>query len=208
MRPRFFSVVLSLALHAVAFALAALLLRPPPPTAPRVSFDVEGRAVRGAASQQAAGAAESPAPARAAEPSRAPARRRAPAAAPGGTEAPAVASAIPVESGGGEPAPEPAPLPGSGRAPGPPPVDADAIRAAIQARVQYPRLARSQGLEGTVVVRFRLGPGGAPEEITIVASAGALLDEAARRAVERAAPFPPGAGWVRVPIEFALRPPP
>ncbi len=104
--------------------------------------------------------------------------------------------------GGGDPAPA------GGPAPGPPAVDPDAIRAAIQARVQYPRLARSQGLEGTVVVRFRLGAGGAPEDLSIVASGGELLDEAARRAVEKAAPFPAGAGWVRVPIEFALRPPP
>ena len=31
-------------------------------------------------------------------------------------------------------------------------------------------------------------------------------DDAARRAVERAAPFSGGGGWVRVPVEFALRP--
>jgi periplasmic protein TonB len=85
-------------------------------------------------------------------------------------------------------------------------IDPDAIRGAIQARIQYPRVAREQGITGTVVVRFRVGSGGAPEDLTIVQSAGGILDDAARRAVERAGPFSGGGRWVRVPVEFALRP--
>ena len=94
---------------------------------------------------------------------------------------------------------------GAGTGTGTDAIDPEAIRGAIQARIQYPRVARAQGIAGTVVVRFRVGPGGAPEDLTIVQSAGDILDDAARRAVERAAPFA-GGGWVRVPVEFALRP--
>src|SRR5262249_36768565 len=108
-----------------------------------------------------------------------------------------------------DPAAAPAPAPDPAAVPAPPPaLDPDAIRAAIQSRAQYPRVARAQGIEGTVIIRFRVGEGGEPVDVAVVASAGPLLDEAARRAVERAAPFPAGAGWVRVPIEFALRPNP
>jgi len=85
-------------------------------------------------------------------------------------------------------------------------MDPDAIRDAIQAKIQYPRVARAQGIKGTVIVRFRVGEGGMPQDISIFQSAGDILDEAVRRAVERAAPFSTGAGWVRVPVEFALRP--
>jgi protein TonB len=82
--------------------------------------------------------------------------------------------------------------------------DADAIHAAVAAAVHYPRLARGQGAEGRVVVRFRIDDAGVPQELAIVTSAGAILDAAARAAVERAAPFRSPPGWVRVPVEFTL----
>jgi protein TonB len=75
----------------------------------------------------------------------------------------------------------------------------------IERSIRYPRLAERQGLEGRVVVRFRLDDGGQPHEVQIVASGGALLDDAAREAVMRAAPFAPTPGWVRVPVDFSLR---
>jgi TonB family protein len=76
-----------------------------------------------------------------------------------------------------------------------------AIRAAIERVVVYPRLARRQGIEGTVVVRFRVEDGGMPAELSVVQSV-AGLDEAAVAAVRKAAPFRSGPGWVRVPIVF------
>jgi protein TonB len=98
-------------------------------------------------------------------------------------------------------APAPAPAP----ALEPAPVDPDAVRSRIDRAVSYPRLARRQGLEGRVVVRFRIDSQGAPHEVAIVQSAGAILDEAARDAVGRAAPYPSTPGWVRVPVDFSLR---
>ncbi len=92
----------------------------------------------------------------------------------------------------------------------PPPLtpDAAAIRAAISSVVSYPRLARSEGLEGRVVVRFRIDETGTPRDLSVVQSAGSLLDGAAREAVARAAPFLSPPGWVRVPVDFSLQPPP
>jgi protein TonB len=82
--------------------------------------------------------------------------------------------------------------------------DPVAIRAAIAGVVRYPRLARSQGLEGQVTVRFHIEPSGSASDLQIMASAGTLLDEAARDAVLRAAPYRSPPGWVRVPVIFSL----
>jgi TonB family protein len=81
-------------------------------------------------------------------------------------------------------------------------VDSEAIRGAIAGVIRYPRIARRQGIEGRVVVRFRVVDGRA-EGLQVVESAGAILDEAALQAVMRAGPFK-GEGWVRVPVDFLL----
>jgi periplasmic protein TonB len=83
--------------------------------------------------------------------------------------------------------------------------DAPHVRAAIQSAIHYPRLAREQGIHGTVHIRFRIDASGMPRELSIVVSAGPLLDDAAREAVRRAAPFQSAPGWVRVPVDFSLR---
>jgi periplasmic protein TonB len=94
-------------------------------------------------------------------------------------------------------------------APAPPPApDPDSIRSSISAAIHYPRLARSQGLSGRVLVRFRVQPDGSPAEVSILESAGPILDAAARDAVARAAPFRSPPGWVRVPVDFSLHPAP
>ena len=89
--------------------------------------------------------------------------------------------------------------------PAPPPSpDPTAVRSAIASSVRYPRLARTQGLEGTVLLRFHIDASGAPSDLSVLASAGALLDSAATDAVHRAAPFHSPPGWVRVPVVFSL----
>jgi periplasmic protein TonB len=84
--------------------------------------------------------------------------------------------------------------------------DPEVIRAAVQRTVKYPRLAQAQGMTGRVVVRFRIDDSGNPAEVSIVTSASAILDAAARDAVLRAGPFREPPGWVRVPVDFSLRP--
>ena len=103
-----------------------------------------------------------------------------------------------------------APGPGAsstGRAadlPSAPAPDPSAIHSAIARVVRYPRLARSQRLEGQVIVRFHIDAAGAPSDLGVVTSAGDLLDAAAREAVLRAAPYQSPPGWVRVPVIFSL----
>ena len=84
--------------------------------------------------------------------------------------------------------------------------DGVAVREAVGRVVKYPRLARSQELEGRVVIRFRIDEHGMPQDVAIAASAGSLLDDAARAAVVAAAPFASPPGWVRVPVDFSLQP--
>jgi TonB family protein len=86
----------------------------------------------------------------------------------------------------------------------PAPIDGESVRAAVQGTLRYPALARKRGLEGTVLVRFHIGSDGAVDQVTVVASAGRALDDAAQDAVQRAAPFRTGPGWVRIPVVFQL----
>ena len=85
-------------------------------------------------------------------------------------------------------------------------MNAEAIRRAIAGVIRYPRIARSQGLTGRVVIRFRM-EAGHPRDVAVVESKGAILDGAAKEAVERAAPYDEPDGWVRVPVDFSLQPP-
>jgi periplasmic protein TonB len=77
---------------------------------------------------------------------------------------------------------------------------------------EYPLAARRRGLEGTAVVRLRLGADGTVLQALIVRDTGhALLDRAALGMIERAAPFPGipselggSSVEVLVPIQFAV----
>jgi protein TonB len=78
----------------------------------------------------------------------------------------------------------------------------------IESNKRYPTLARSRGVEGTVVVTLWISPVGALDRIEVGGEAPPLLVSSTRDAVERASPFPPppsGMPSIRVPIRYALR---
>jgi TonB family protein len=80
------------------------------------------------------------------------------------------------------------------------------LQNAIEKAKTYPRLARERGIEGTVLVRFRMLPSGNIETVNVVRSSGApILDEASVRTVYRAAPMPYVSGWVEVPMVYELK---
>jgi protein TonB len=79
-------------------------------------------------------------------------------------------------------------------------------------RPVYPTLARTLGLEGTVLVRVQVSAGGIPEQISVAKSSGApLLDQSALKAVQTWTFVPARRGetsipqWVEVPIRFQLK---
>lgn len=79
------------------------------------------------------------------------------------------------------------------------------IRAAIEGAKSYPPLARKRGIEGTAITEFTINGRGSPENIRIVRSSGSdILDNAARKTVLRASPFPQVGGSVEVPITFKI----
>ena len=78
------------------------------------------------------------------------------------------------------------------------------IQARIMAHRRYPLLARKRGLEGTVEVVFRVDAAGNVVDLRVDKSAGDLFDSAAVDAVRAAAPLPPCAQSIRVPIRFRL----
>src|SRR5262249_26287303 len=127
-----------------------------------------------------------------------------PATAPGAALAPA-----PGPGPGRSLVPGPGPNSGRGRGAGPGSASgggdvAGVIQARIQAHRHYPLLARKRGLEGTVEVVFRVDPAGNVVDLRVDKSAGDLFDAAAVEAVRAAAPLPPCASPVRVPIRFRL----
>lgn len=83
------------------------------------------------------------------------------------------------------------------------------IRARIEAQRTYPASARRSGYEGTASVRVMIGAKGNLTSTQVTQSSGHFaLDRAAKRMVQKAAPFPapPDATFqVTVPIAFALR---
>jgi protein TonB len=80
------------------------------------------------------------------------------------------------------------------------------LQSAIEKAKTYPRFARERGIEGTVLVRFRVLPSGAIETVNVVKSSGAqILDDASVRTVYRAAPMPFVDGWVEVPMVYELK---
>ena len=79
-------------------------------------------------------------------------------------------------------------------------------QSALEKAKIYPRFARERGIEGTVLVRFKIQPSGGIEQVDIVKSSGTkILDEASVRTIYRAAPVPYVEGWVEVPMVYQLR---
>jgi TonB family protein len=80
------------------------------------------------------------------------------------------------------------------------------LHAALEKAKTYPRLARERGIEGSVLVRFKVLPSGDVETVNVVRSSGVeILDEASVRTVYRAAPMPFVSGWVEVPMSYVLK---
>jgi protein TonB len=80
------------------------------------------------------------------------------------------------------------------------------LQSAIEKAKTYPRFARERGIEGTVLVRFKVLPTGDIETVNVVKSSGAqILDDASVRTVYRAAPMPFVNGWVEVPMVYELK---
>lgn len=78
------------------------------------------------------------------------------------------------------------------------------IRQAVNRHRHYPRLARRRGIEGRVILAFRLSRTGSISRVKVVRSAGRLLDKAALAALRRAAPLPYYPDWVHLPVVFQL----
>jgi len=80
------------------------------------------------------------------------------------------------------------------------------LHSALESAKTYPRLARERGIEGTVLVRFKVLPSGDIDGVNVVKSSGAaVLDEASVKTVYRAAPMPYVKGWVEVPMVYELK---
>lgn len=79
------------------------------------------------------------------------------------------------------------------------------IRTAIEKAKSYPLLARKNGIEGTVLVRFIINKNGLPQGIQIIRSSGYhILDEEVLKIIKRAAPFPEVTHEIIAPITFKL----
>jgi len=135
------------------------------------------------------------------------ARAETPAAASGAQTplADSHAEAPGADSGGETPA---APPPGREDATPPgPSVDErlEEIRRRIQEAVAYPPIARRLALEATTWLGFEIDRRGVAHAVEVSRSSGhAVLDDAARRTLDRAGPLPWVYGRVEVPVRFEL----
>jgi protein TonB len=88
-----------------------------------------------------------------------------------------------------------------------------AVRTRIARAKNYPSSAREDGLEGKAFLVFKIRKDGRALDIEVAQSSGhIILDKAAKRAVEKAAPFPPipdklnrNFALLKIPISFILR---
>jgi protein TonB len=124
--------------------------------------------------------------------------------------APAATSGATGAGTGTRPAPVAAAPPSGGGGGGGNPLEAyvASVLRRIEAKKRYPSLARSRGVEGTVVVTLWISPAGAIARLEVGGDAPPLLVGSTRDAVEKAGPFPPppaGLPSIRVPIRYALR---
>jgi TonB family protein len=81
---------------------------------------------------------------------------------------------------------------------------------AIARRVEYPKIAQTNQLEGTVNVKVLIGLDGAPEKVEVLTTTNRIFDAAALDAV-RASQFTPARQdgvpvriWMNIPIRFQL----
>jgi protein TonB len=82
-----------------------------------------------------------------------------------------------------------------------------AISSAVRKAVVYPPVARKNGLEGTVLVSFRIAEDGSALDIHVAESSGSgILDEAAVEAVKKGKAYPSVNQPVIVPVHFKLNP--
>lgn len=80
------------------------------------------------------------------------------------------------------------------------------LQTALDKAKTYPRFARERGIEGMVLVRFKVLPTGEIDGVRVVRSSGAtVLDDASIKTVYRAAPMPYVKGWVEVPMVYELK---
>ena len=132
-------------------------------------------------------------------PGEAPGREREPWRSPGGETALALAPDPERRRG-----PRASPGRGAGAARTP-------VRYARVVKPKYPRKARTEGWEGTTVLKVRVDPGGRPGLIAVDRSSGfEVLDRAAVRAMRRWEFHPARNGhgtvasWVKVPVSFRI----
>jgi protein TonB len=84
----------------------------------------------------------------------------------------------------------------------------DYIRRKIQEYLRYPAVAVRMGWQGMVTLRFILQKDGNVEGISVTQSSGFnILDENAKKAVKKAAPFspPPFPLEITLPVDYRLR---
>jgi protein TonB len=82
------------------------------------------------------------------------------------------------------------------------------VRSRLEQAKRYPWLARTQGIEGTVRLRFTINPLGEANKIHLVESSRSkILDEEAIETVERASrlPIPPGNTGIELEIPMVFR---
>src|SRR4030042_3631575 len=80
------------------------------------------------------------------------------------------------------------------------------IRAAIEKAKTYPLIARKRGVEGTVLVRFRIDAKGSQQDVKIVRSSGyQILDDEVQKMLKKASPFPELNGEIVIPVTFKLK---
>jgi protein TonB len=79
------------------------------------------------------------------------------------------------------------------------------IQRRVSGEVSYPPIARAREVTGESQIEFAIDRAGNPVDISTIESSGsALLDRAAVRAVENAAPLPWIHGRIIVPVRFQL----
>ena len=78
----------------------------------------------------------------------------------------------------------------------------------LQSHKSYPESARRDGVQGRVVVHFRVDEAGDVRELALVQSSGSgVLDEAALTMLRGAhLPRPPAGVSIRLPIRYSLAP--
>lgn len=76
----------------------------------------------------------------------------------------------------------------------------------INSSKYYPQIARRQGLEGTPRVTFLIGEDGSVKSVDIATSSGeAILDDAAKETVRRAAPLPYYPKPITLAVKYSLK---